>query len=314
MLQFFADQIDQMDLALDQLSVRDRNFTRFALMLIDNVIELTLHKHAEDVSRENSLYQKYRASGPLYLDPKTVAAALGHHFDSKVKLARSTGFLNNDASDSIQYLHTFRNAAYHRGLRHEAILHSLALFYFKNVCSALENYNPFWWSISSTDKISHRATKYLGNGADKEDVKAACKRLRQVAESMKTSLILDLHNDMDKTIKDVDSQIQFLADNALTGKKSRKEIFGVGSKVPKSTIEGCLKWIASTYKVSTKTDPIPGWRKRLSSLGSEKNPHCALKKYCEFMKQTEKLRTIIDDSAAQLEGHIQHLIDVARGK
>ena len=40
MLQFVADQIDQLDLALDQLSVRDRNFDRFALMLVDNVVEL----------------------------------------------------------------------------------------------------------------------------------------------------------------------------------------------------------------------------------------------------------------------------------
>jgi hypothetical protein len=44
MLQFFADQIDQLDLCLDQLAIRDRNFDRFALMLVDNVVELTLHR------------------------------------------------------------------------------------------------------------------------------------------------------------------------------------------------------------------------------------------------------------------------------
>lgn len=45
MMQFFADQIDQMDLALDQLAMHDRNFDRFALMLIDNVVELSLHNY-----------------------------------------------------------------------------------------------------------------------------------------------------------------------------------------------------------------------------------------------------------------------------
>lgn len=44
MTQFFADQIDQLDLAIDQLAVRDRNFDRFALMLIDNVVELVLSR------------------------------------------------------------------------------------------------------------------------------------------------------------------------------------------------------------------------------------------------------------------------------
>ena len=42
MIQFLADGIDQLDLALDQLVVRERNFDRFALMLVDNMVELTL--------------------------------------------------------------------------------------------------------------------------------------------------------------------------------------------------------------------------------------------------------------------------------
>ena len=33
MWQFVADQIEQLDLALDQLAMRDRNFDRFAMML-----------------------------------------------------------------------------------------------------------------------------------------------------------------------------------------------------------------------------------------------------------------------------------------
>jgi len=37
MKQFLADNLDQLDLVLDQLSFEDRNFDRFAFMLIDNV-------------------------------------------------------------------------------------------------------------------------------------------------------------------------------------------------------------------------------------------------------------------------------------
>lgn len=33
-----ADNLDQLDLALDQLSIGDRNFDRFGLMLVDNVL------------------------------------------------------------------------------------------------------------------------------------------------------------------------------------------------------------------------------------------------------------------------------------
>jgi hypothetical protein len=37
-----------MDLALDQLAVNDINYKRFTLMLVDNVVEITLHQHASD--------------------------------------------------------------------------------------------------------------------------------------------------------------------------------------------------------------------------------------------------------------------------
>lgn len=331
MMQFLSDHIDQMDLALDQLAMRDRNFSRFALMLIDNVVELTLHQYAQDRSFENDMWGRHETPRN---DPKSVAAALGPHFDAKLKLARTKGLLADELSESIQYLHTFRNTAYHRGLRHEGILHSIALFYFKNACLVLANYSPMLWSSSSEDQIPHRATKYLGkpnfmNG--KEAFQAAWVRLREVAESMGDSLISDLHNDMAETIDHVDGQIQFLADDSPDGKKSRKQVivdcqvwpfvfsdkgkaYAAANHGPKSSIAEYVDWIGSTYPWPTKTDPIPGWRKRLHSLNSEKNQHVALKKYCEFMNQTESLRALVSESASQLDAHIQHLIDIARGK
>lgn len=330
-MQFLADHIDQMDLALDQLAIRDRNFSRFALMLIDNVVELTLHQYAQDRGYENDMLGRHEV--PLNYT-KTVAAALGPHFDSKLKLARVKKLLTDDLSESIQYLHTFRNKAYHRGLRHEGILHSIALFYFKNACSVLASYAPMWWSSSSSDQIPHRATKYLGKPnffKMEEAFQAAWVRLREVAESMGDSLISDLHNDMAETIDHVDGQIQFLADDSPDGKKSRKQVilecqawpfafsnegktYAAVNNVPKSSIAEYVQWIMSTYPWPTKIDPIPGWRRRLNSLNSEKNQHLALKKYCEFMNQTENLRVLIGESASQLDAHIQHLIDVARGK
>lgn len=331
MMQFLADHIDQMDLALDQLSMRDRNFDRFALMLIDNVVELTLHQYAQDRSYENDMWGRYE---PPRNDPKLVAAALGPHFDAKVKLARGKGLLKDDVCKSIQYLHTFRNTAYHRGLRHEGILHSLALFYFKNACQVLSSYSPMFWSSSSTDQIPHRATKYLGKPnflECKAAFEAAWKRLREVAESMDDTLSSDLHGDMKETIDRVDEQIQFLVDDSPDGKKARKQVilecqawsfafsdegkaYAKANHGPQTSIGGYVEWIVTTYPWPTKVDPIPGWRKRLRSLNAEKSPDAALKKYCEFMSQTEDLRALISESASQLDAHIQHMIDVARGK
>lgn len=331
MMQFFADHIDQMDLALDQLALRDRNFSRFALMLIDNVVELTLHQYAQDRTYENDIRSRYDESCQ---DQKIIIAALGQHFDSKIKLAKYTGLISNELSESIKYLHTFRNTAYHRGLRHETVLNSISLFYFKCACLVLERYSPLIWSSGSKDQIPYRAKKYLGNTngwSMKEDFQVAWVRLHDVAESMGDNLVTDLHQDMEETINRIDKKIQFLVDETPGTKKTRTQIirdnqawafafsdegkkYATANREPNSSTQEYIEWLSSTYQWATKTDPIPSWKKRLRLLNSEKNPHLALGKYCEFMNQTESLRVLIDDWEAQLDGYIQQQIDISRGK
>ena len=60
--------------------------------------------------------------------------------------------------------------------------------------------------------------------------------------------------------------------------------------------------------------PIPSWSRRAESVKCEKNKHSALKKYSDFMKQSELIREQIDESAYQLDTYIQEMIDFARGK
>lgn len=325
MIQFLADQLDQLDLALDQLALKDRNFDRFALMLIDNVVELTLHQHAQDTRRDAELYPP--DNGPRY-DPKLVAAALGWYFDAKVKLARST-LVTDELADTLQYLHGFRNTAYHRGARHEGILHALALFYARNACRLLSQYQPLFWSSSSKDRIPHRAVKYLGSVnpvSPMEAFKQAWQRLGDVAAHHGDTLIGDLYSDMARTIELADEQVTFLSQHPEPGGTSRDQVivdcqvwpvafseqgekYAAANGGPAPLTPNYLTWIEQHFPWPQRADPIPSWRKRAASLVAEKNPHAALKKYCEFMKQTDALRAAIDTLAGQLDGHIQHMVD-----
>lgn len=330
MLQFVADQVDQLDLALDQLAVRDRNFDRFAMMLIDNVVELILHSHAREKADENEMW---RNDSTPKNDPKIITSALGQSFDAKVRLARATSMIPATVAESIQYLHGFRNTVYHQGRRHEVILHSLALFYFQNACLVLEGFKPMWWSTGGRDHISHRAIKYLGtpNLFDyRQTMASACARLRQVGNSLGHALVSDLHTDMDVTIERVDSLIDFLATDAPQAISRKKAIIAVqawpfafsdegkqwarDSGCPIETVGGYVDWLSAKYPWQIRTDPIASWRRRLESLRTEKNFDAALKKYCDFMHQTEDFRSKIDESASQLDSYIQQQIDIARGK
>lgn len=330
-MQFLADQIDQMDLALDQLAMNDRNFDRFALMLIDNVVELTLHNYAQDRSYENEPWG--RVSDTLY-DKKMIAAALGQRFDAKVRLARSTRFLSSSVCDSVIYLHSYRNTAYHRGMRHNGILHSLALYYFKIACSILSDYSPKYWCCGSEDKISHRASKYLSVSERMQpwtSFDSAWERLKQVAENMTDTLVLDLHKDMMETIGRTDDSLKFLVDNMPGEKRSRDAIVmdcqirliaftGVGLKFaqhnqgPDTSSQNYIEWMMLHYPWPVKADPVLGWTRRLESLKNENDSNVALKKYCDFLNQTEEIRAAISEEESLLDSHIQQLIDEYRGK
>lgn len=102
MRQFLSDNIDQLDLALEQLIVDDRNFDRFVFMLIDNMVELTLHKFAEgeeleyrqmrkSISRDLEHYQQlqeHKKSRDIKNTPSLkrsiLAKAVGDYSDSGV--------------------------------------------------------------------------------------------------------------------------------------------------------------------------------------------------------------------------------------
>jgi hypothetical protein len=335
MIQTLCDHIDQLDLALDQLALRDRNFDRFAIMLIDNVVELVLHQHAQDKNRND---ETWRRLGKAKYDAKILSAALGQHFDAKVKFASESDLIGKELAVSLTRLHSFRNSAYHRGLRHEGILHSLAIFYLINCCELLKAYSPPFWSSGSGDKISHRAIKYIGN-QDSLDVflgasdrfSKAWDRLKAVAESMGTSLIKDLAQDMSRTIESSDHDIHFVVTNA-PGKKHTRDQVVVESQVRtlafsesgKSYAEangykgkapnGLVDWLTENYPFPAKRDPIPSWQARQESVAAERGPHKALEKYCYFMLQTQELRSHLEEHAASLDGYIQEQIDLARGK
>ena len=327
MWQFVADQIDQLDLALDQLAMRDRNFDRFAMMLIDNVVELTLHQQARERSYENKAWG--REEKPKY-DPKAVAQALGQAFDAKVKLARITSMVSDPVANSLLCLHTYRNAIYHQGVRHEGILHALAIFYFKIACEVLKAFNPMWWT-SGNEKLSHRAVKYIGKPSivdGRDAFPAACDRLLLVGTSLGDSLIVDLDADMGKTIERVDEQIKYLCEGSPDKPTRQKAILSAqawplaftdkGKKWAlengntEATVGGYFDWLAEHYPWPVKTDPIAGWRKRQESVRSEKDRHLALKKYADFMLQTEQFRSDMDEAEASLSRHIDQQIDEAR--
>ncbi|HEX7653581.1 MAG TPA: hypothetical protein VF607_08745, partial [Verrucomicrobiae bacterium] len=212
MFLFLSNALEQMDLALDQLAINDPNYMRFALMLVDNVVELTLHQYALDKFSSN---QMWKLLPPKY-PPKLVSEALKQHFGAKVKLAAETGFIKSEIKDTLNILHSFRNEVYHQGMTHEDILSSVSKFYFQNACDLLKTYNPESFSYNPSQKIPYRSQKYLGikpSHTSLDDFKAACSRLKEISANHTFNLIEDLANKMKAMIDECDHYIQFLKED-----------------------------------------------------------------------------------------------------
>ncbi|KAA1284801.1 hypothetical protein [Alcaligenes faecalis] len=330
MIQFFSDQIDQLDLAIDQLAVHDRNFDRFALMLIDNVVELVLHQHAKD---KVMMRRSFAANKNSEAEWKSALAATGRGFDAKVRYACESSMISSAAADSILYLHSFRNSAYHQGSRHESILHSLAVFYFRLACAVLRAYKPIFYGLSSRDKISHRAVKYLGKPDlfSREDMFVrAFDRLTEVADGLGENLIDDLQADMFETIKRTDEWLDFVSENDphCSGRDEvvrycqawpfawteKAKSFARDNGCKASSMGSYVEWLGNNYNWQIKTDPVSSWGKRHRSLQKELDLDAALKKYCDFMKQTETFRDVLSERVSHLDCYIQEQIDIMRGK
>lgn len=333
--QMLYDHIDQLDLALDQLALKDRNFDRFAIMLVDNVVELTLHRHAQE---QNTHVTMWRISGNPPINSKVLVSALGQNFDKKVLLALQTGLLTRPMSQSINWLHSFRNSSYHAGLRHEGILHSLANFYLRTCCDLLARYRPTSWSYGS-EKMSHRAAKYLGSSESrwspwtKENAfNHVWESLKIVASNMRCNLIEDLFRDMENVIDLTDGHIASYVDNAPITQCHTRDAAVIEAQiwhlafsdqgVQYAQQNGCTgpigigphlaKWLRANYKPSVASDPIPRWRNRLQSLRHEQDEHGALDKYCNFLNQTQSIRAEIMRQNDSLWQHIEEMSDRAR--
>jgi hypothetical protein len=70
-----------------------------------------------------------------------------------------------------------------------------------------------------------------------------------------------------------------------------------------------VNWLMANYKFKIRTDPLPSWRRRLTALQREKDPHAALKKYCDFLASTEAIRSQIEEASSQLGAHIDSQVD-----
>jgi hypothetical protein len=326
MLQFLAAVVEQLDVALEHLTQRDANNARFGLMLTDNVVELMLHQLAKDKKNELKIFSYLREE---FKHGAALERALGRPFESKVKFAKVVRTFPDEIAESISILHSLRNEVYHIGVQHEAVLPTLATFYFKIACDFLRNYSPRGLGWGSNQRLPERAKKFFsghsGFPGTTEQYQLACVSLGEAAGHVPSSVAAVLSEHMATVVEQQDicvgltatggpfqtSRDQSIIDcqawRLAFSEEGRK--FTRESGWPGGSVLDHVVWIGQNYPLKFRQDAIPAWRKQVESLRREKNPHRALKKYHTFMDQTAEIREKLEDAARQVEAYVDEQIE-----
>jgi hypothetical protein len=338
MLNFLANVLEQLDLSLEHLEKSDPNNARFSLMLTDNVAELCLHQLAKDKHDE---LKGYAFRNKPYRETSVLKEALENHFNPKVKFGRMLGLLSAETAETVMRLHLFRNEVYHVGIQHEAVLPSIAAFYFKTACDFIGGYSPPYVNWNSNQRLPERAEKYFRGDpifpgfpkipGDRPQFQAACGLLAGKSCHDPKAFARDLANHMAEVIENQNTGIDAIAEGVYAHQKTTRDQAIVECQIwPLAfSAEGkefaqrngwkgekhfaYVDWLSKSYPLKYKRDPISGWRRRAERLQGEKNPHTALKMYRSFMDDTTVLRGHIDEAWRLVEQEIDTAIERARG-
>lgn len=330
MLGFLANNIEQLDLALEHIVKGDVNNARFGLMLADNAVEITLHQMALD---QKALLKNYAHLRENFAHVEALDAALGRDFAAKLSLARLLNKVTDAEKESFGKLHAVRNEVYHIGVRHGATLPGLARFYFHLACDVLGRYEPLWVSWSSRQKMPERAAKYLTTSlSQKAEYAQACVSLSTACNFDKADLISLLATHMTDVIEQCDRSLDFIAD-VRPQKIAREHLLGdlqawhlIFSKASNPAVRQFARkhnlaaksanevfdFFAKNYPFPVRGDPIRSWRRRGERLRRVPDPHKALKWYFDFMSETADVRALLEEDHRQADLYVDGQIERAQ--
>jgi len=332
MIAHFHHCIEQLDLAAQQFRRASSAYARFALILTDNVLELILHKFAEQELKGDEVW---RILGKRKYSDAERAKVLGQHFDEKPKFLRKLGVLSDDQMTFIQICHRYRNELYHQGILHESVIFDIAWHYHEVVCDFLPRLQKgsYWWRMG--EPVSTTVKTYCGEEGLSRDpeqrLHEVAKKLAKAKPDASRSFASALSEAAVARLDALDSDIEFLiADSPGTQTRS-SVLFDVQawpflfSDVGKDTIqlrpgeeipslEYAFDLLRKHWKPPVSNDPVPKWRDRAVQLQNDVSVFKVLEKYQQLMDQMDYLEERVRDAAVALDQHIQQEIDRRRGK
>lgn len=295
---YFA--IEQLDFAGKQLDQDNANSSRYALILVDNLVELLLLKKCQELTYDNGLWTSL---GKPKLSKKEVEQAKSHNFNDKALLCRNHDLLSNKEYEYITICHSYRNLVYHNGLIHENLVYPIAWSYHEFCCCLFGRYKIGFNYFSSGDIPSSIVLKHIGQkeslssfGSNSEMIEMSLKKTKS---PLLTNFNYFLSSDLTNRKAEIIRAIQFLTDNNPWG-SNRNDI---------------LDYLNQQNRTTYNTDKILlDIESNIKNISIEIDNSSALIKYNNFSTSIIPFENLLFESASSLDEYIQLQIDIARGK
>lgn len=302
----FEKLITQLEFALEQLEKHDGDFDRFALLLVDNAVELALRQYAGSfdaffIVSFKELFRDFVKAKKKNDFHDKVAAAVTDEKNGRKRL------ISSEEAKSICALHDVRNTSYHQG-SYTGSTRALAVFYFKIACKLLREHCAI--SMVAGDReygaVFVRLSETVG-AMSTNLLHVLTQDMRQKIDSTE-HMMNRLDNDKEAVIKQAHAWLFASSDEGkrFAAKLFAEKKFCVNKKrvsekdAMKPVIEVSpvefAKFLVEECEWHTVGDPVQQWRENLSILKAAKNEHEAVQIYCEFMKQTEPFRAQISST------------------
>ena len=330
--------IEQLDLAGRQLKNVDANYARFAIILTDNIVELMLYRRCKQAIREDgalfSYGRRYQVHEPKYSDALRKDAE-GRNFEKKVEFCRhQLQLLTEDEHVFINSVHSYRNEAYHVGIKHEDLLYPIAWQYHDFACNLFRKLSLSAHRVTCSSDIvskvvqhhSHEEGIRLENS--EEDLANATNSLKQLKPQLTPGFAAQLSGCL---INRIDDFAQSLWSLTGQGERDETEMFHEvqfhfylfdESPVKTQLTQKMLPWDyeklwkeqRSNWRPKYRNLPTERWRQRSEQLSHVKCPMLAMKKFQTLLCEIEPLRLNMCQAAEDYENQQQLEWDLRNGR
>jgi hypothetical protein len=306
---------------------------RLALILLDNAVEVMMHRVIEGEMMHSDMYARMLENfpaDPLDLKREEIRQEMATHvvppkrqkeirrvFGEKIKfLSEDHDNIPLPCARALKHLHDYRNETQHRDQVRSESITAATLVYFDIATDFLVRLEPgstVWHSGDNYDWLK----RY---GIDKKLAPSAETRAR-IADGLRVGLPLDtagirtaLATHLMGRIDAMENQLVFVEECLppdLRAETTLKVIqFWHQHPMPPNASLAEVRAFVAPHG----PDAFTKWRAATDALNAVKDKLEMFDQFATIEDEFEPLETIIDDTVSDIDRQIQHEIDVMRGK